>query len=146
MSAPAFLQPFARVVARTPRRAARPAGVAIFRIATVILSAVLATVGVAQDGFNALPADARDAGLAYRKLLAVDTGSRTQGSAAQKNLQEPEPQRSRCAEATRQFCTDFANAEFEFRPLKALLPATPRLTPHNVYVRRNKVTVAYTFK
>jgi hypothetical protein len=96
-----------------------------------------------------LPAEARNAGDAWRRLAAQDahTFAKNISVESRRNFQEEaEPPKSRCSEATRQFCSDLANAQFEFKPLKVLLPDIPRLTPHNVYIRRNKVTVAYTFR
>jgi len=101
---------------------------------------------VAQDGLAMLPPEAREAGAAYRKMMAADNNGAKSSAAERANYEPAETPRTRCSEATRQFCSDLANAQFEFKPFKALLPDVPRLTPHNVYIRRNKITVAYTFK
>jgi len=109
----------------------------------------LFTVGAAAQDDGGLPLGAQSAGAAYRRVVAADTqsGLKSASVESQRNFREAvEPSNSRCSEGTRQFCSDLANAQFEFKPLKGLLPDIPRLTPHNVYVRRNKVTVAYTFK
>lgn len=130
---------------RNPAAPMLPVAALLFA-AWLPVAAVMASHCHAQDGVGGLPGEARNAGAAYRKLVAADNHGARTSAAERKNYEETDTPKSRCSEAARQFCGDLANAQFEFKPFKALLPDVPKLKPHNVYIRRNKVTVAYTFK
>lgn len=51
-----------------------------------------------------------------------------------------------CSPASGSLCFDYRAGHAVYKPMRALLPAIPGMTPHNLSLRRDKIVAQYTFK
>lgn len=57
-----------------------------------------------------------------------------------------QPERTRCRASLRSFCNELKTAQFNVPSGKEWMPTVPGLTPRAIKVKRNHITLHYTFK